>query len=117
MKRFKHFFVLGLVAAFAGMLLTACSTGNADYYGTSTKSGRRVQEKNVRFKGTVEYDRGGEYPGRYLIVSDNGRRYYPLNLSRRYRHDDMRVQVYGVTRGYAEGGSAWALEIFDIAGW
>lgn len=101
------------IAVVAGSLLTACSTGGSDRSGTlGNKNVERVAEKTYKFKGRIEYNEQGRY---YYIVSDRGGKYYPLNMQNSYRQTGMRVQVYGQTRGYAKGGSMWALHIYEIS--
>ena len=99
------------VAATLATLTSACSTSGSDRQEYSFKDGARYNEKKVRFKGTVVYSR--EYG--YYINSDSGEKYKPTHLAPPYRRNGIRVQVHGETRGYAMGGDAWKLEIYDIA--
>jgi hypothetical protein len=111
MKSIKSMSLLLAVAAALAALTSACSTSGSDRYEYSSKEGARYNEKKVRFKGTVVYSR--EYG--YYINSDSGEQYKPIHLERPYRRNGLRVQVYGKTQGYAMGGNAWKLEIYDIA--
>jgi hypothetical protein len=103
----------GLGAVALSLVLAGCAVTASDKYPTPSKANAQLNEKTVKFKGTVVYHH--QDGGYYTLVSDNGHEYAPLNLASAYRKGGLRVTVHGETRGYARNGEMRALEIFDIA--
>ena len=71
-----------------------------------------LARNHVHFKGTVVHVR--HYGGYYLIVSDSGRNYYPINLPRKFGKGGLRIWLDGTTRGYTVDGRTPRLDIYEI---
>ncbi len=119
--KLKNILMTAALALISGTLLTACCTSgsndnenpyNGRYDSRPDSQYDGARGRRVDFNGKVYYDRS--YGGHYMIRSDAGYRYHPLNLPHGYRKDGLRVEVSGMTRGRAMEGTARALDIDSI---
>lgn len=106
---YLHLFIMVLCTFLITSLFTGCAVTGNDQYAKSSKDGVRLNEKQVRFDGTIVRDKKGAY----LIKSNSGSLYRPNNLSSSYQQKGLNVVVFGKTDGAVRKGGQ-PLEIYEI---
>lgn len=101
--------VLLLAAALSLFLPIGCCTASGSPVTPSTAQGENL----LRFAGQIVYVplEGGFFG----LVSDDGRRFDPVNLPARFRQDGLRIKVTGRLAAAGVGFHMWGSRLEIIA--